>query len=125
MNREQAIRAVADKIGLSGPFTNNLVDAMEAVGVLKLDEEPASANPKWKVGDAAQPAEPEAATWGMVEALRMAGYVVWRKPDVTVPCVSVPCVSSDGRKDGAAYAIVREDTLVDILRRAGYEVRSK
>jgi hypothetical protein len=42
MNREQAIRAVADKIGPSGPFTNNLVDAMEAVGVLKLDE-PASA----------------------------------------------------------------------------------
>jgi hypothetical protein len=42
MNRDQAIRAVADKIGLSGPFTNNLVDAMEAVGVLKL-EEPASA----------------------------------------------------------------------------------
>jgi hypothetical protein len=38
MNREQAIRAVADKIGLSGPFTNNLVDAMEAVGVLKLEK---------------------------------------------------------------------------------------
>ena len=50
MNREQAIRAVADKIGLSGPFTTNLVDAMEAVGVLKL-EEPASAAPQWKVGD--------------------------------------------------------------------------
>jgi hypothetical protein len=32
MNRVQAIKAVADKIGLSGPFTNNLVDAMEAVG---------------------------------------------------------------------------------------------
>jgi hypothetical protein len=29
MNREQAIKAVADKIGLSGPFTNNLVDAMD------------------------------------------------------------------------------------------------
>ena len=39
MNREQAIRAVADKIGLSGPFTNNLVDAMVAVGVLKLEPE--------------------------------------------------------------------------------------
>jgi hypothetical protein len=39
MNRVQAIRAVADKIGLSGPFTNNLVDAMEAVGVLKLEPE--------------------------------------------------------------------------------------
>jgi hypothetical protein len=38
MNREQAIKAIADKIGLSGPFTNNLVDAMAAVGVLKLDE---------------------------------------------------------------------------------------
>jgi hypothetical protein len=32
MNRVQAIKAVADKIGLSGPFTNNLVDAMVAVG---------------------------------------------------------------------------------------------
>jgi hypothetical protein len=39
MHREQAIRAVADKIGRSGPFTNNLVDAMEAVGVLKLEPE--------------------------------------------------------------------------------------
>ena len=38
MNREQAIRAVADKIGLSGPFTNNPVDAMVAIGVLKLEE---------------------------------------------------------------------------------------
>jgi hypothetical protein len=38
MNRDQAIKAVADKIGLSGPFTNNLVDAMVAVGVLKLEE---------------------------------------------------------------------------------------
>ena len=38
MNREQAIKAVADKIGLSRPFTDNLVDAMAAVGVLKLDD---------------------------------------------------------------------------------------
>jgi hypothetical protein len=38
MNRVQAIKAVADKIGLSGPFTSNLVDAMVAVGVLKLEE---------------------------------------------------------------------------------------
>jgi hypothetical protein len=38
ITREQAIKAVAGKIGLSGPFTDNLVDAMAAVGVLKLDE---------------------------------------------------------------------------------------
>jgi hypothetical protein len=31
MNREQAIRAVADKSGPWGPFTSNLVDAMEAM----------------------------------------------------------------------------------------------
>jgi hypothetical protein len=79
MNREQAIKAVADKIGLSGPFTNNLVDAMVEVGVLKLD----------------------------------------------VPCVSVPCVSSDGRKDGTGNAIVREDTMIETLRMAGYEVRER
>ena len=29
---------MADKIGISGPFTDNLVDAMVAVKVLELDE---------------------------------------------------------------------------------------
>ena len=31
MTRDQAIKAIADKIGLSGPFTNNLVDATAVV----------------------------------------------------------------------------------------------
>ena len=32
MTRDQARKAVTDKIGISGPFTDNLVDAMAAVG---------------------------------------------------------------------------------------------
>jgi hypothetical protein len=35
--KHQPISSHADKIGISGPFTDNLVDAMAAVGVLKLE----------------------------------------------------------------------------------------
>ena len=81
MNREQAIRAVADKIGLSGPFTNNLVDAMVAVGVLKL-EEPDAAVALVCTATAAGKRDYGSAFVRldiMVEALRMAGYEVHRK----------------------------------------------
>lgn len=78
MNREQAIKAVADKIGLSGPFTDNLVDAMAAVGVLKLE----------------QPAP----------------TVKW----------SIPCT-----EHSMGMATIREDTLFETLRMAGYEVRKR
>jgi hypothetical protein len=82
MNREQAIRAVADKIGLSGPFTNNLVDAMEAVGVLKLEK---PVEPAGLVCTATAAGKPNGHCAYvrldvMVEALRLAGYEVHGGP---------------------------------------------
>jgi hypothetical protein len=62
MNREQTIRVVADKVGLSGRFTTNLVDAMEAVGVLKLDEERINGMFNWNSPSASGRSPP---TWSM------------------------------------------------------------
>lgn len=89
MTREQATTTVAKATGISGPYTDNFVIGLEALGLLKLEEA-------------------KAACFHFVPATQLI---------------------DNGRTlamgTSALGAYVREDTLIETLRMAGYTVLPK
>jgi hypothetical protein len=114
MNREQAIKAVADKTGLSGPSIPNLVDAMVAVGVLKLEPESlVKLSCVWPGGSQAC-----CRLDTMIEALRMAGYEVCKHGlaphDIApVACGPINCSRPTAPRSHSAWGVPSEQTKVE------------